>query len=71
MCGHYTRSLELLKNEEVEEKIRNGDFSNIVAERDGKKGCPEIIWDGPYNWRCGLGINKCARHGYFLVKYKD
>lgn len=30
-------------------------------------GCPEIVWDGPYSYRCGLGDDAevCARHGHF------
>lgn len=34
---------------------------------DGKPGCPEIVWDGPYSMRCSLGarVSECARHGVF------
>jgi hypothetical protein len=30
-------------------------------------GCPVLVWDGPYRYRCGLGGdgNVCARHGRF------
>lgn len=61
----------MLSEQEVDAKIRSGEFSNIVAVTDGKRGCPETRWDGPYSYRCGLGINKCYLHGYFPVKYKD
>lgn len=47
------------------------DYSKIVAMKDGVRGCPERIFDGPYVMRCGLGINVCARHGQFPVKFKD
>jgi hypothetical protein len=32
---------------------------------DGKRGCPVVEWDGPYEMRCGLGasIGRCAYHG--------
>jgi hypothetical protein len=61
----------LLSDKEIEDKIRNGNFSDIVACADNKKGCPETVWDGPYSYRCSLGINKCARHGNFPVKTEE
>lgn len=35
-----------------------------VREPDG---CPEPVWDGPYQFRCGLGASTgvCGRHGRF------
>lgn len=61
----------MLSDKEIEEIVRSGNFTNLVAS-DGKAGCPEMRVDGPFTFiRCGLGINKCAIHGYFPVKYKD
>lgn len=40
----------------------------IVADQDGKLGCPVIRWDGPYPYRCSLGLNKCSIHGSFKTK---
>lgn len=36
------------------------------TEYDGK-GCPTIVWDGPYRFRCGIGaqVGVCAYHGKF------
>lgn len=28
-------------------------------------GCPAEVWDGPYVYRCGMGVDVCARHGRF------
>lgn len=46
------------------------DLMSVVAE-DGKVGCPVTRWDGPYSFRCSLGICKCAVHGQFKVKIKE
>lgn len=37
------------------------------AEKDAPKGCPVIVWDGPYSFRCGAGasVGRCAHHGPF------
>ena len=37
--------------------------------RDGKRGCPVTVWDGPYSTRCGAGaaVGKCAHHGPFAT----
>lgn len=43
------------------------DLATVFAE-DGHRGCPSIRWDGPYSFRCSLGICKCAIHGPFKVK---
>jgi hypothetical protein len=36
--------------------------------KDGRPGCPVIVWDGPYSTRCGAGasVGKCAHHGVFV-----
>lgn len=60
----------MLSDEEIEEIVRSGDFTNLVAVADEKPGCPEKRWDGPYTFRCDLGINKCSIHGNFPVKYR-
>lgn len=39
-----------------------------VAAKDGKPGCPEIVWDGPYQFRCSMGIDRCGQHGRFEVR---
>jgi hypothetical protein len=39
----------------------------VVAEKDGLPGCPEMVWDGPYKYRCSLGIDVCSIHGKFDV----
>jgi hypothetical protein len=38
----------------------------MSAEYDGK-GCPVMVWDGPYKHRCGLGarVGECAYHGRY------
>ena len=39
----------------------------LTAENDVPKGCPVMVWDGPYKHRCGLGatVGRCAYHGPF------
>lgn len=35
-----------------------------MVSRDGKAGCPETVWDGPYSYRCSMGPGGvCATHG--------
>lgn len=36
---------------------------------DGKPGCPVVVWDGPYHYRCSLGaaVGRCAYHGPFAT----
>lgn len=45
-----------------------------VRPGDGKRGCPVILYDGPYDMRCNLGadaatgrptLGRCAYHGLF------
>lgn len=38
-----------------------------MLAKDGRRGCPVTVWDGPYSTRCGLGasIGRCAYHGQF------
>jgi hypothetical protein len=43
------------------------DLSTVYAE-DGERGCPAKRWDGPYSYRCGLGVGICAVHGRYKVK---
>lgn len=37
----------------------------LVATGDGRAGCPETVWDGPYSSRCSMGETRCAIHGPF------
>jgi len=37
-----------------------------LAVEDGKAGCPVQDWDGPYSFRCGMGMKgECHKHGKF------
>lgn len=40
----------------------------IVSAEDDKPGCPVIVWDGPYRYRCSMGTRRCAIHGPYAVK---
>jgi len=42
-----------------------------VSVVDDIPGCPEIRWDGPYSYRCGMGIEECHIHGKFETKLID
>lgn len=42
-----------------------------VALKDGKPGCPVIMFDGPYDYRCSLGVDDCAYHGAFEVVERE
>lgn len=46
---------------------RTSDRIDIVVTRDGKVGCPELLWDLGVSFRCSLGLDSCARHGDFDV----
>lgn len=39
------------------------------APRRCPRGCPVMVWDGPYRYRCGLGaaVGRCAYHGLFAT----
>ena len=57
--------------DEVESRIRRQASGaadvRLVADHDGKPGCPVTVWDGPYSMRCSLGtaVGRCAYHGAF------
>lgn len=38
-----------------------------LLARDGRRGCPVTVWDGPYSTRCGAGASTgtCGHHGPF------
>lgn len=48
--------------------MTNTSGSEVVSARDGLPGCPVIMWDGPYNMRCSLGVDVCSIHGLFEVR---
>lgn len=53
-------------NEMQNEGILFRERATPPLARDGKPGCPETVWDGPYVSRCSMGTgHTCAIHGRF------
>lgn len=43
----------------------------LLSVVDGKPGCPEPTWDGPYKMRCSMGHDVCGRHGRFQTRLES
>lgn len=56
----FKRSLELYSQKPPKRVVVVDDI-----EKDVEIGCPKIVWDGPYKFRCGMGTTECYIHGPF------